>query len=198
MKKITSVLCFVLFAAVAVNAQEYKKFRVGVGLGYAKAGGNGGGGGVLFAVEPGYRINDQILANFRWESAAVVRGTVNDTGADFDVAGIGSYTLNGQYFFGTTGFKPFVGVGLGMFSLAAVTVEASGSGSAGAGAASETKFGFYPRLGFDAGHFTFCIDYNFIPNTKADAVAGSTEPAYEFKNSYIGFRLGGYFGGGKK
>src|SRR6476660_7720879 len=119
MKKITSVLCFVLFVAVAANAQEFKKFRVGVGAGYAKAGGSGGGGGVMFAVEPGYRVMDNLLVNLRWESAAVIRGTVNDTGADFDVAGIGSYTLNGQYFFSNNNFRPFAGVGFGAFKLAA-------------------------------------------------------------------------------
>lgn len=193
MKKILTVVVLVLFAAAAVNAQEFKQFRVGIGAGYAKAGGSGGGGGLMFAIEPGYRVNDQILANFRWESAAVIRGTVDDTGADLDVAAIGSYTLNGQYFFSNNNFRPFVGVGFGMFSLAAVTIESSGTGGGGA-ASAETKFGFYPRFGFDASHFTFCIDYNFIPNTST-TVGSDT---YEFKNSYIGFRLGGYFGGGRK
>jgi hypothetical protein len=190
MKKISTVLFLILFAAVAVNAQEFKKFRVGVGAGYAMPGGEGSGGGVLFTVEPGYRVNDQILANFRWESAAVIRGTVNDTGADLDVAGIGSYTFNGQYFFSTENFRPYVGVGFGMFSLAAVSASATTGGGSAVAAASESKFGFYPRIGFDAGHFTLNIDYNFIPNTTA-----GTE---EFKNSYIGIRLGGYFGGGRK
>jgi outer membrane protein W len=197
MKKITSVLCLVLFVAVAANAQEFKKFRVGVGAGYAKAGGSGGGGGVMFAVEPGYRVTDALLVNLRWESAAVVRGTVDDTGADFDVAGIGSYTLNGQYFFSTNNFRPFAGVGFGMFNLAAVKVEATSGGTAGSAASAETKFGVYPRIGFDFRHFTVCIDYNIIPNTKAVATSGTTTST-EFKNSYIGFRLGGYFGGGRK
>lgn len=198
MKKITSVLCLVLLVAVAANAQEFKKFRVGVGAGYAKAGGQGGGGGVLFTVEPGYRVMDALLVNLRWESAAVIRGTVDDTGADFDVAGIGSYTLNGQYFLSNNNFRPFVGVGFGMFNLAAVKVEANSSGSAGTAASSETKFGVYPRLGFDFRHFTVNIDYNIVPNTKATVSTGTGTSTAEFKNSYIGFRLGGYFGGGRK
>jgi hypothetical protein len=197
MKKITSVLCFVLLAAVAVNAQEYKKFRVGTGLGYAMPGGKGSGGGVLYAIEPGYRINDQILANFRIEGAAIIRGTVDETSASFDIAGISSYSLNGQYYLMNGGFRPFVGVGLGMFSIAAAKVEGNSSGG-GVSETAGTKFGFYPRLGFDAGHFTLNIDYNFVPNTKAVISGGTTPVSTEFKNSYIGIRLGGYFGGGKK
>jgi outer membrane protein W len=189
MKKLSTVLCVILFAAMAVNAQELKTFRVGVGAGYAKPGGAGSGGGVLFTIEPGYRITDQILVNLRWESAAVVRGTVNDTGADLSVAGIGSYTLNGQYYLSDNSFRPFVGLGFGMYKLAAVSVSGSSTGGSTA-AAAESKIGFYPRIGFDAKHFTLNLDYNFIPNTTAGA--------YEFKNSYIGIRLGGYFGGGRK
>lgn len=198
MKKITTVLCLVLIGTLAVNAQEFKKFRVGTGLGYAKPGGKGAGGGILWALEPGYRVSDQILANLRIEGAAVVRGTVEDTGADFDVAAIGSYTLNGQYYFSNNGFRPFVGVGFGLYNLAAVTVESSSTGGGASGAASESKFGFYPRLGFDAGHFTLNIDYNLIPNTEATVTSGTGNTTMEFKNSYIGIRLGGYFGGGRK
>lgn len=197
MKKITSVLCFILLAAVAVNAQEYKKFRVGTGLGYASASGKGASGGVLWALEPGYRINDQILANLRIEGALIVRGTADETSASLDIAGISSYTLNGQYYLMNGGFRPFVGVGFGMFSIAAASLDAGTSG----GSISETagtKFGFYPRLGFDAGHFTLNIDYNIVGNTKAVITSGTGTTNTEFKNSYIGVRLGGYFGGGKK
>lgn len=189
MKKITSVLCFVLFAALAVNAQEFKKFRVGVGLGYAMPGGEGSKGGICFAVEPGYRLNDQIIVGLRMESAVIVRGyseSVDD--AELDIAGIGSYTLNGQYYFSNEGFRPFVGLGFGIYSLAAVKID----GVDDEIAASESKFGFYPRLGFDAGHFTMQLEYNLIPATKVDGLDG------EFKNSYLGIKIGGFFGGGRK
>lgn len=190
MKKISTVLFLVVLTAVAAKAQEFKKFRVGVGAGYAMASGKGSGGGVLFTVEPGYRVMDNLLVNLRWESAAVIRGTVNDTGADLDVAGISSYTLNGQYYFNNNAFRPFVGVGFGSYKLAAVSVTASSGGSSSTAAAAASKIGFYPRVGFDYKHFTLNLDYNFIPNTTAGA--------YEFKNSYLGIRIGGYFGGGRK
>jgi hypothetical protein len=181
------VLSLALIITASAYAQDYKKFRVGVGLGYAGAGGHGAKGGVLVDLEPGYRINDQILVNFRYESAAIVRGTTEDYGdIDLDIAAIGSYSLNGQYYLNNNGFRPYVGLGLGLFSMAAVKVD----GVSGDVSAAANKFGVYPRIGFDAGHFTLNIDYNILPNTKG--AEGS-----EFKNSYFGIRIGGYFGGGK-
>ena len=70
--------------------------------------------------------------------------------------------------------------------------KVSDSGVSGTFGDDETKFGFYPRVGFDAGHFTLSIDYNIVGNSKVSGMDG------EFKNSYLGIRLGGYFGGGRK
>lgn len=191
MKKITSVLCLILFVAVAAHAQDFKKFRVGVGGGYAMPGGEGAKGGVCFYLEPGYRVNDALIVGLRMESAVIVRGFSEDIGtADLDIAGIGSYTLNGQYYFSNEGFRPFAGLGFGLYSLAAVKYDADGSGSTEA-AAAESNFGFYPRVGFDSRHFTLQIEYNIIPATKVDGGG-------EFKNSYLGIKVGGFFGGGRK
>jgi hypothetical protein len=187
MKKFTSVLCFLLFAAVAVNAQEFKKFRLATGLGYAMAGGEGSSGGILYAIEPGYRVNDAICASLRIEGAVVVRGLSESVSSyDASAAAIGSYTVNGIYYLSNNNFRPYVGVGFGLFNLAAVT-----SGTSGAGVAAESKFGFYPRIGFDFNHFNVNIDYNLIGNTTFE---GSD---LEMKNSYIGIRIGGYFFGGR-
>lgn len=188
MKKTTILFFIGCVMTLAAHAQEFKKFKVGVGLGYAMASGKGAKGGVLATVEPAYRISDIIQVGLRMESAAIIRGGAEDYGVDLDVAAIGSYTLNGQYYFSNESFRPFVGAGLGIFSLAAIKVDESGD--VGEIAASSSKLGFYPRVGFDAGHFTFCLDYNLIPTTKVDDA--------EFKNSYIGFRIGGFFGGGRK
>jgi hypothetical protein len=188
MKK-TTILFFVgCVMTIAAHAQEFKKFKVGVGVGYARASGKGAKGGVLATLEPAYRISDIIQVGLRIESAVVVRGGADDYGLDLEGAAIGSYSLNGQYYFSNESFRPFVGAGLGMYSLAALKLEESGA--IGEIAASEGKFGFYPRVGFDAGHFTLSLDYNFIPATKVDGA--------EFKNSYLGFRIGGFFGGGRK
>jgi hypothetical protein len=54
----------------------------------------------------------------------------------------------------------------------------------------ETRFGFYPRIGIDAGHFNLILDYNVVPPT--DVPGGG-----EVKNSYLGIRVGVSIGGGK-
>jgi hypothetical protein len=193
-RKLNIIFLIVLISSQIAKAQnqEYKKFRVGLGLGYAAAGGKGAKGGILVALEPGYRVQDAILLNLRLESAAIVRGTANATNYDLKVAAIGSYTVNGQYYFSNGSFRPYAGLGLGLYSLAAISASGTSSGPNNADlVASATKFGFYPRVGFDAGHFTLNLDFNILPVTKG--VDGT-----EFKNSYVGIRVGGYFGGGRK
>lgn len=188
MKKITSVLCFIVLASVAVHAQDFKKFRVGVGGGYAMPGGEGAKGGLCVYLEPGYRVNDAMIVGLRMESAIIVRGFSGSTAStSLDIAGIGSYTINGQYYFSNEGFRPFAGLGLGLYSLAAVKADGTG----GAVAAADSQFGFYPRVGFDAGHFTMQLEYNLVPATKVDGGG-------EVKNSYLGIKIGGFFGGGRK
>lgn len=179
---------------VTVNAQDYKKFRVGLGVGYAMSTGSGAKGGILATLEPSYRLQDNILLGLRFESAVITRGLSEDFGSSIsiDVAGIGSYTLNGQYYFNNNNFRPFAGLGMGLYSLAAIGVDVNVDGETeSVEIDAESKFGFYPRVGFDAGHFTMAVDLNLIPTTKVD---GSE---VEFKNSYLGFRAGFFIGGGK-
>jgi hypothetical protein len=191
MKKLSTVLFLMLFAAVAVNAQEFKKFRLATGLGYAMPGGAGAGGGILYDIEPGYRVNDALCVSLRYEGAVVVRGLSEDVASyNASAAAIGSYTLNGIYYLSANKFRPYVGAGVGFFSLAAVTVTSTGGG----GAAAESKIGFYPRIGFDLGHFNINIDYNIVgPSEFTD---GTNK--YETKNGYLGIRIGGFFFGGRK
>jgi opacity protein-like surface antigen len=191
MKRILTVLLLVV-AAVAVNAQEYKPFKLGVGLGYAMPGGEGAGGGVLFAIEPAYRVNDALAVGLRLEWAAVIRGLSESVESyDASAAAIGSYTVNGNYYLSNGSFRPFVGFGVGIVKLAAAAVAGSSQGGS-AGAAAETKIGFYPRIGFEAGHFNLTLDYNIIGKTTFE---GSD---LEMKNGYIGIRIGGFFFGGRK
>lgn len=193
MKKITYALAFTLLVTSVGYAQDYRKFKVGVGLGYASAGGYGSSGGAIITFEPAYRIQDNLSIGLRMESALITRGySQTFSSASIDVAAIGSFTLNGQYYFNNNAFRPFAGVGLGLYSMADVKADASSGGSSTQVAAAESKFGFYPRVGFDYHHFTMSADYNVIPPTKDIFGAG------EFKNSYFGIRLGFFIGGGKK
>ncbi len=125
------------------------------------------------------------------EFAAMARGFSEDVGdVDFDIATSGSYTLNAQYYFNNNSFRPFVGAGFGLYSIKAATFE--DDGEAFVAGKDESKIGFYPRVGFDAGHFQLSIDYNLVGASKIEGEDG------KFKNSYIGVRLGAFFGGGRK
>ena len=188
-------LC-VLFS-VAANAQEYKKFKVGLGAGYAVPSGKGAKGGVLAYLEPSYKLQDQIQLGLRLEWAALVGGFSEDLGSSvtLKVSSTTSYTLNGQYYFNNNGFRPFVGAGFGMYAIKGADLTVSSGDPDGSGTFTmddETKFGFYPRIGFDAGHFTLSLDYNIVSATTSE---GSD---IKMKNSYIGIRFGGFFGGGKR
>lgn len=200
MKRISTVLMLVAITAASAVAQEFKPFRVGIGLGYASPSGDGAKAGALFYLEPGYRVSDQLLVNLRLEWAAMARGIEGaDESADFDVSAAGSYTVNGQYYLSNNTFRPFVGLGLGIYSVAAASASVDGQNlSVGADA---SKFGFYPRIGFDAGHFQFSLDYNIIPAIKESysvSFGGQTITSeYEQKTSYLGIRIGAFIGGGK-
>jgi hypothetical protein len=193
MKKFTYALALSVLAVSIAHAQEYKKFKVGFGLGYASAGGYGSSGGAIVTFEPAYRVQDNISVGLRLESALITRGySQNFSGASINVAAIGSYTVNGQYYFSNNAFRPFAGLGLGIFSMADVKADVTGTSSSVDAAAAESKFGFYPRVGFDYHHFSMSADYNIISPTKDLAGNG------EFKNSYFGIRIGFFVGGGKK
>lgn len=207
MKKFLLLIGFIGAAFFTANAQDFKPVKVGIGLGYASPGGDGAKGGVLFYLEPAYRVSDQFAVGLRLESAVMARGyslsgTSSSASVDLDVSANSSYTVNGQYYFSNNSFRPFAGAGFGIYSLAAVKAKASsgtgGSTSSAEVSASASKFGFYPRVGFDLGHFTMQIEYNIIPSSKSDVVISSTTYTSESKNSYLGIKAGFFFGGGKK
>ena len=195
MKKVLLLIAFVV-VGLSANAQEYKAFKVGLGLGYAIP--SDGGGGIAVYLEPGYRISDQILLNLRIESAAMAK-VVGDQEAS--VSASGSYTLNGQYYFNNNDFRPFVGLGAGLFNNASVSVsvDVNGVGTVAADFDPSASIGFYPRLGFDYGHFNFIFDYNIIPATDEVEFDGTTIDLGDdkIKNSYMSIKIGVSIGGGK-
>ena len=201
MKKSILSVVLALAASSALYAQydqdyarEFKPFRVGVGIGYAVPGtGEGAGGGLLMYLEPGYRATDQVLVGLRLEGAFMVRGIkgVNNRDVSGDASSMASFTLNSQYYFNNDNVRPFIGAGVGLFSLAAVKFNTAAPNDPGADdVGSETRFGFYPRIGVDAGHFNLTLDYNILPPT--DVPGGG-----EVKNNYLGIRAGVSIGGGR-
>ena len=175
-------------------SREFKPFKVGLGIGYAVPGaGEGAGGGLLLYLEPAYRATDQVAVGLRLEGAFMVRGVegVADQDVEGDATSVASYTLNGQYYFSNENVRPFIGAGVGLFSLAAAKFNTNANSDPDLNdIGAETRFGFYPRIGIDAGHFNLVLDYNIIPPT--DIPGGG-----EVKNNYVGIRAGFSIGGGK-
>lgn len=186
-------MAFAVIISFASNGQDFKKFKVGLGFGYAIPG--DGGGGIALYIEPMYRIKDNIGIGFRYESAATVPANVLSGGVTItpSAAVIGSFGLTGQYYFSNNKFRPFAGFGIASFTLASIDVAITGSGSVGGVLSpSVSKVGFYPRVGFDYGHFNMTLDYNFIPAETATSLVAARNA------SYIGIKLGFSFGGGTK
>jgi len=196
MKRVLLLVAVVLLVGSGAMAQDYKKFKVGLGLGYAVP--SKGSGGVLLYLEPMYRIQDNLTVGLRIETAALVGEIPTGASGSLDASAVGSYTLNGQYYLGSgSSFRPFVGVGLGMFSVAAASTDINGTNVQIA--AASTSFGFYPRIGFDLGHFNLSIDYNLIPEQTSSLNLGGLGLITTTQNfSYIGIRIGASIGGGKK
>lgn len=195
MKTYLTLFCCLLISFSTAVAQDLKPFKVGIGVGYAAPGntGAGAGGGALFFIEPAYRASDNVSIGLRLESAIIARGIkgVGDNDVSGDASSNVSYTLNTQYYFNDNYVRPFIGAGLGLFSLASVKFNTqSPDNSVNANEVkAETRFGFYPRIGIDAGHFNFTIDYNFIPKTDIPGIG-------EVRNNYLGIRAGFSIGGG--
>lgn len=167
MKNLSISLVVSLMLASSIYCQDYNRFKLGLGAGLAGGEGNGSkdfGVGGLFTIEPAYRLNDNIAIGLRLETA--VFGEDSSGFIHFPEI-ISSITVNGQYYFSSEQFRPFVGIGLGIYFPAEFST-----------------FGFYPRIGFDLGNFTFALEYNY---------AGSSSNAY-----YFGVRVGGFFFGSKK
>jgi hypothetical protein len=163
MKKIYIVFLLSL-AVTAASAQDYKKFKVGLGGGLAS--GLGSNLAPLITFEPAYRISDDLAIGLRIEATTEFTSE----------ASIGSFALNSQYYFSENKFRLFVGGGLGLYYFQSRGYSAPG------------KFGFYPRIGFDVGHFSLLLDGNLY-----EKITG-----YKYFNRYLGLKICVFVGGGKK
>jgi hypothetical protein len=193
------ILSISLFFIIShTYAQEFKKFKTGVGFGITSSS-NSSGAGPLFYLEPGYRITDALLINLRLETAITLSRT--DDLESEQTVGLGSYTGNAQYYFGNKRFRTFAGLGAGLFRLTTYKAEITPGGGGSVSYGYGNKPGFYTRAGFDFGHLNLSIDCNFITPTSFEGITGSDAGSIIIKekisNNYVGFRLGISFGGGK-
>ena len=169
MRKILLLFLLTCALTAVVKGQEYKKFKFGVGIGPVWADRYGSAGGILITLEPAFRTSDNLAMGLRLEQAVVGGGLIDNLEV------VSSVTVNGQYYLSDNKLRVFTGLGLGFYEY--------GSDAFG------TKFGLYPRVGFDIRHFSVSLDFNFIAESRV------------FNNSivskYFGLRIGGFFGGGK-
>jgi opacity protein-like surface antigen len=186
------MICSLLLAiAASSHAQEesgrvFKPFKVDLSAGFAlPMGGEGTKVGGLFALEPKYAVADQFALGLRMEIASMARVINLSSGEDLegDVQANGSFILTGDYLFNKSNFRPFVGAGLGSFGVAAAPLDENLTED---DILSESKFGFMVRAGFETGHFRLGVEYNIVGSTSFSA-----------NNNYIGFKIGGFFGGGR-
>lgn len=127
-----------------------------------------------------------------------------------------SLTLNGQYYLKkrislAKDFRVFVGLGAGDFfsrhdnPLITITLPNGQQVDGNVIETTQGKGGFYPRIGFEYHHFSVIIDYNFIYRkflrfAYFDPLLNQSLPGvYLYRSdNYLSFKIGYYFGGGKK
>lgn len=186
MQKVLLFLTFTAFT-LALNAQSttYKAFKVDLGIGYAipTASGSGTKAGVTFTLHPHYRLTDDLALGLRFEGAALGYKRQSGDNVDIKLSVLTSYCATGEYYLSQNNFRPFVGAGLGVFTRSAeVHADNINGGEVNSTKSSGSNFGFFPELGFEAGHFRMSADY--------DIVGGN--------GSYFAIKIGVFFGGGKK
>jgi hypothetical protein len=165
-----------LTASSCLSAQtQFKKFKIGIGIGYATPIDEQANDGGLIYLEPAYRLTDAIAVGIRVETFSANSGS-----AKLDASSIGTFSINGQYYFNNYRLRGFVGGGVGVYSLKGFTGEV------------ETKslIGLYPRAGVDFGNLNMYIDYNIIPRFNDEAKT--------VKTNYFGLHMGISIGGGRQ
>ncbi|GAB3696633.1 hypothetical protein GCM10027592_19970 [Spirosoma flavus] len=194
MKRYIFPLLFLL--TLSAHAQEFKKFKVNLSLGYARPLSSGSTAGVLLSLEPKYGLSDNLDLGLRAELATIATAyDVNGRDGTVDVKAMGSYLLTGTYLFTTNNFRPYIGAGVGIYSLAGGTVVVTnGQANDNYVIVAESKFGGMLRVGFKAGHFNMGAEFNLIPNSTSTVL----NTRINSQNNYLGVKVGFDIGGGRK
>lgn len=183
MKKLLLFVAFVIINYMArAQSSDFHAFKFDLGLGYAIPANSGGGtfkAGAAFSLEPHYRLSDEFAVGLRMEAAAL--GYEAPDNSVVNINATSSYCVTGDFYLAKQGFRPYIGGGAGLFIQQALNVN-SGSGESLALTPHTTKFGFFPRAGFEVGHFRVAASYNVLGNNA----------------NYAAFTLGFFFGGGRK
>jgi outer membrane protein X len=184
MKKLLLSLTWV-FTAFFAKAQspDYHTFKFDLGIGYAlPSDGSGTQGGATFTLQPHYRFTDDFALGLRIEAAAI--GYKNGATGNVKISALASSCLSGEFYLSNGGFRPFIGAGLGVFDQETASGNTNNSNdNSGVNVSNRTlNFGGYPVVGFEVGHLRISVEYDLTGNG----------------NNYAAFKLGTFFGGGKK
>jgi len=181
MPRSSLLLALGLLLGSVANAQEFGRFRLGIGLGFVAGNSHSSGttpspqpstSGTGFSItfEPAHMLNPNFRIGMRWETAFY--GTTK-TFYGKELGPMGSISLNGQYYFAQKKVRPFVGAGIGVFY-------------------AQNNFGFYPRVGFEARQIEVALECNLVPAclTNYDSVTTTylSSGAY-----YFGLRVSWFF-----
>lgn len=188
MKKLL-LLISLLGIAVLAKAQSttYHAFKIDLTFGYAIPPSNGDvstnvKAGATVTIEPHYRITDALAVGFRFEGAGLGYADTNSgDNSSANISIIYSYCPSLEYYLLKGGFRPFIGAGAGIFDQGSISINNNTGGSTEY-ASIGSKFGFFPRAGFEAGHLRISAEYNILGNN----------------SNYAAFALGFFFGGGRK
>ena len=146
MKKILLVAAIAVLGLASANAQV----KLGFGVGYAVPSGDVADftdGGLAAHLELGYGVTENIDVSFLYAGDFLVGADVSDLGASVGNVAVGSYLLNGRYYFTESGFRPYGSLGLGIATIGAIEVD----GTSAELAASTSNFAIRPALGFKYG-----------------------------------------------
>lgn len=185
-------------ASSSSPSSKFHKFKVDLTLGYAIPPSNSNDAsakikaGATFVLEPHYRISDAVAIGLRIQGAALAyantSGSGSGTSGNANVSAIYSYCPSLDFYLMNGGFRPFIGGGAGIYNQGSISVSGSDQGTSNTGYVSlGSKFGFFPRAGFEAGHFRISAEYNVLGN---DANGNSS--------NYAAFNIGFFFGGGRR
>ncbi|HWD90476.1 MAG TPA: outer membrane beta-barrel protein [Mucilaginibacter sp.] len=210
MKKLLLIAVFAVFSLTAgaktmtppasdssstKQLSKFHKFKVDLTFGYAIPPSNGDANvnvkaGVTFVLEPHYRVSDAVAVGLRFEGAGLgYADSNNGNSANVNVSVLYSFCPSVDFYLMNGGFRPFIGGGAGIYDQGSVTVN---SGDLSSSSASQyvslgSKFGFFPRAGFEAGHFRLSAEYNVVgKNANGNSL------------NYAAFNLGFFFGGGRR
>lgn len=170
MKKLLLIACVALFGFSA-NAQV----RLGFGLGYAVPSGDIADftdGGLSGHFELGYAITDDIDVSFLYQGDFLIGADVE--GGSIGNVTLGSYMLNGRYYFKEEGFRPYGSLGFGLTSIGTLEFESDDDSLVVDGGASESSFAFRPALGFKYKLLNFNVAYLSAGKVNEASVADIT------------------------